>query len=102
MNRHPVRDQPVRLFLMPFSACACTYFSMCGLFCFDPNVLTRWMWCQHMVGFTFGICWQNTLPKGNSEGELQWTYCSPGTLWPLPAKSQFSITSLAEGKGKAP
>ncbi|KFP53368.1 hypothetical protein N323_04526, partial [Cathartes aura] len=41
------------------------------------------------------------LPKGISEGELQWTYCSPWTPWPLPAKSHFSVTSLAEGKAKA-
>ncbi|KFW12557.1 hypothetical protein N327_08704, partial [Fulmarus glacialis] len=41
------------------------------------------------------------LPKGISEGESQWTYCSPWTPWPLPAKSHFSGTSLAEGKAKA-
>lgn len=24
----------------------CMYFTMCCPFCFDPNMLTRWMWCQ--------------------------------------------------------
>ncbi|KFW95754.1 hypothetical protein N336_05864, partial [Phalacrocorax carbo] len=41
------------------------------------------------------------LPKGISEGELQWTYCSPWTPWPLSAKTRFSVIPLAEGKAKA-